>query len=224
MSCLIDDLLKLGKVNRQQLSLCDVGLRRLVEEVVHELEAETANRKIEWRIEALPVIQCDRGLMKQVLTNLISNAIKYSRTRDPAIIEVRGVLSRASRHSRAGQRRRFDLTSAEKLFSPFQRFHRAKSFEDGIGLAVEALEWAEELFGTRQIETDALSRTRMVDSPSIKTPRTSIIAGSRVREYLIALEIRLVNTCFISPRSHWMTGNASIRPLDFLFAVSASSS
>ena len=137
MSCLIDDLLKLGKVNRQQLSLCDVGLRRLVEEVVHELETETANRKIEWRIEALPVIQCDRGLMKQVLTNLISNAIKYSRTRDPAIIEVRGVFIEGEstilvRDNGAG----FDLTSAEKLFSPFQRFHRAEEFEGtGIGLA-----------------------------------------------------------------------------------------
>jgi len=137
MSCLIDDLLKLGKVNRQQLSLCDVGLRRLVEEVVHELEAETANRKIEWRIEALPVIQCDRGLMKQVLTNLISNAIKYSRTRDPAIIEVRGVFIEGEstvlvRDNGVG----FDLTSAEKLFSPFQRFHRAEEFEGtGIGLA-----------------------------------------------------------------------------------------
>ncbi len=137
MSCLIDDLLKLGKVNRQQLSLCDVGLRRLVEEVVHELEAETANRKIDWRIEALPVIQCDRGLMKQVLTNLISNAIKYSRTRDPAIIEVRGVFIEGEstvlvRDNGVG----FDLTSAEKLFSPFQRFHRAEEFEGtGIGLA-----------------------------------------------------------------------------------------
>jgi len=137
MSCLIDDLLKLGKVNRQQLSLCDVGLRRLVEEVVHELETETANRKIEWRIEALPVIQCDRGLMKQVLTNLISNAIKYSRTRDPAIIEVRGVFIEGEstvlvRDNGVG----FDLTSAEKLFSPFQRFHRAEEFEGtGIGLA-----------------------------------------------------------------------------------------
>jgi len=137
MSCLIDDLLKLGKVNRQQLSLRDVGLRHLVEEVVHELEAETANRKIDWRIETLPVIQCDRGLMKQVLTNLISNAIKYSRTRDPAIIEVRGVFIEGEstvlvRDNGVG----FDLTSAEKLFSPFQRFHRAEEFEGtGIGLA-----------------------------------------------------------------------------------------
>jgi len=85
----------------------------------------------------LPVIQCDRGLMKQVLTNLISNAIKYSRTRDPAIIEVRGVFIEGEstvlvRDNGVG----FDLTSAEKLFSPFQRFHRAEEFEGtGIGLA-----------------------------------------------------------------------------------------
>jgi len=137
MASLIDDLLKLAKVNSQQLSLCDVSLGALVEEVLRGLEAETANRKIEWRIGNLSSIQCDPGLMRQVLTNLISNAIKYTRPRDPAIIEVRGVIIDGEsaflvRDNGVG----FDSKSAEKLFSPFHRFHRAEEFEGtGIGLS-----------------------------------------------------------------------------------------
>jgi len=137
MSCLIDDLLKLAKVNRQQLSLRDVDLGPLVEQVLYELETETTNRKIEWSIENLPVVACDAGLMKQVFTNLLSNAIKYTRPRDPAIIEIRevtidGESTLLVRDNGVG----FDLESAEKLFSPFQRFHNAEEFEGtGIGLA-----------------------------------------------------------------------------------------
>ena len=137
MSCLIDDLLKLAKVNRQQLDLRDVDLGPLVEQVLYELEIETTNRKIEWSIENLPVVACDAGLMKQVFTNLLSNAIKYTRPRDPAIIEIRevtidGESTLLVRDNGVG----FDLESAEKLFSPFQRFHNAEEFEGtGIGLA-----------------------------------------------------------------------------------------
>jgi signal transduction histidine kinase len=137
MSCLIDDILNLAKLNRQQLCLCEVGLGPLVEEVLRELETETASRKIEWHIANLPSIQCDYGLMKQVLTNLLSNAIKYTRPRDPAIIEVRdeiidGEAAILVRDNGVG----FDLKSAEKLFSPFQRFHHSEEFEGtGVGLA-----------------------------------------------------------------------------------------
>ncbi len=137
MACLIDDLLKLAKVNSQELSLCDVSIKALVEEVLRGLEGETVNRKIEWRIGILPSIQCDPGLMRQVMTNLISNAIKYTRPRDPAVIEVRdeiidGESTFLVRDNGVG----FDLNSAEKLFSPFHRFHRSEEFEGtGIGLA-----------------------------------------------------------------------------------------
>ena len=83
MACLIDDLLKLSKVSRHELCPCDVSLGSHVEEARCEMESEIANRNIEWR-----VVQCDRGLMKQVFVNLLSNAVKYARPRDPAIIEV----------------------------------------------------------------------------------------------------------------------------------------
>jgi len=137
MSCLIDDLLNLAKVNRQQLSLCDVGLGKLVEEVLLELDTEHPDRKIEFRIENLPVLRCDRGLMRQVLTNLLSNAIKYTRPRDRAVIEVRQVLIDGERAIMVRDNGvGFDSKSADKLFSPFQRFHSAEEFEGtGIGLA-----------------------------------------------------------------------------------------
>jgi len=137
MSSLIDDLLKLSKVNRLELRLCDVDLGPLVEEVLCELESQTANRKIEWHIESLPVVRCDRGLMKQVFANLISNAVKYTRPRDPAVIEVGQVLVDGERvflvrDNGVG----FDMQAAGKLFTAFQRFHRDEDFEGtGIGLA-----------------------------------------------------------------------------------------
>jgi signal transduction histidine kinase len=92
-------------------------LRKLVEEVLHELEAETANRNIEWRIEGLPVVECDPGLIKQALSNLLSNAIKYTRPRAPAIIEVRKMIIDGQRtflvrDNGVG----FDLKKAQNLF------------------------------------------------------------------------------------------------------------
>jgi signal transduction histidine kinase len=137
MAVLIDDLLRLSRVNRQQLNLSHVDLGQLVEEVLGELKTETVNRNIEWRIESLPVIECDPGLIKQVLSNLLSNAIKYTRPRAPAIIEVRkmiidGQQTLMVRDNGVG----FDLKSSRNLFSPFQRFHRSEEFEGtGVGLA-----------------------------------------------------------------------------------------
>lgn len=137
MSVLIDDLIRLAKVSRQGLSLGHVPLPSVVDEVLAELESETQGRKIEWRIAKLPLIRCDRGLMKQALVNLISNAIKYTRPRQQPVIEVgHSVIADQSvffvRDNGVG----FDMDSAEKLFAPFQRLHRDADFEGtGIGLA-----------------------------------------------------------------------------------------
>jgi signal transduction histidine kinase len=137
MSALIDDLIRLAKVSRQGLSLRKVQLHSVVDEVLTELESETQGRKIEWRIAKLPAVRCDRGLMKQVFVNLISNAIKYTRPQAQAIIEIgqaviRGQSAFFVRDNGVG----FDMDSAEKLFAPFQRLHRDEDFEGtGIGLA-----------------------------------------------------------------------------------------
>ena len=137
MSLLIDDLLRLAKVNRQGLSLREVRLDTLIQEVLDELPAEVQLRNIEWRIATLPSVRCDHGLMRQVLANLISNAIKYTRPREQAIIEVgQTTISAQSvfyvRDNGVG----FDMKHAEVLFAPFHRLHRQTEFEGtGIGLA-----------------------------------------------------------------------------------------
>ena len=137
MSALIDDLLMLAKVSRQGLTLRDVSLNSLIEEVLREFESETHDQEIEWRVGSLPFIKCDYGLMRQVLINLLSNAIKYSRKREHPIIEIshkiiNGKQAVLVRDNGEG----FDMKQADKLFAPFQRLHRDQDFEGtGIGLA-----------------------------------------------------------------------------------------
>lgn len=137
MSALMDDLLNLAKVSRQAFPLREVSLGEILSEVLEDFESEAAGRVIDWRIADLPEICCDRGLIKQVLANLVSNAIKYSRPRDVAVIEIGKTMINDEtvffvRDNGVG----FDMTTAHTLFSPFQRLHREKEFEGtGIGLA-----------------------------------------------------------------------------------------
>ena len=137
MSHLIDDMLRLANVGRQGLRKQKVQIRALVDEVLSEMSSDTEKRRIEWRIAALPEIDCDHGLMKQVFANLISNAVKYTRPRETAIIEIgRQMIEGESvlfvRDNGVG----FHMKSAEKLFAPFHRLHGPEQFEGtGIGLA-----------------------------------------------------------------------------------------
>jgi two-component system sensor histidine kinase/response regulator len=137
MSQLIDDLIRLAKVSRQGPTQQKVALRSLVDEVLREMEPRTEKRKIEWRIGSLPVVDCDYGLMKQVLANLIANAIKYTQPRETAVIEIGettkdGQKAFFVRDNGVG----FDMKEAGRLFLPFQRLHRDDEFEGtGIGLA-----------------------------------------------------------------------------------------
>ena len=137
MSLLVDDLLNLARVGRQELRRHPTPLSRLVEEVLADLKQETAGRKLEWHIEPLPAVECDPGLMKQVFANLLSNAVKYTRPRPVAVIEVgcrktNGDTAVFVRDNGVG----FNMKYADKLFGVFQRFHRAEEFEGtGVGLA-----------------------------------------------------------------------------------------
>ena len=137
MSRLVDDLLNLARIGRQELKRQPVALGNLVEEVVVDLKNETEGRAIEWRIHRLPVVQCDSGLMKQVLANLLSNAVKYTRPRTLAVIEIGQQKANGSsavfiRDNGVG----FNMKYADKLFGVFQRLHRSEDFEGtGVGLA-----------------------------------------------------------------------------------------
>jgi signal transduction histidine kinase len=137
MGRLIDDLLSLARLGRQEPRLQVTGLNSLVQEVLRDLKSETEGRDIHWQVGDLPFVDCDPGLMKQVFYNLLSNAAKYSRPRNPAVIDigqmsVEGQLVTFVRDNGVG----FNMKYVHKLFGVFQRLHRREDFEGtGVGLA-----------------------------------------------------------------------------------------
>ncbi len=137
MGQLVDDLLTLARVGRQKLNVQITGLNALVEEVLAALKGEVGERQVEWRLGRLPFLECDPGLMKQVFANLLSNALKYTRPRERAVIEigqmtVDGCPAVFVRDNGVG----FNVKYADKLFGVFQRLHRQEDFEGtGVGLA-----------------------------------------------------------------------------------------
>jgi CHASE3 domain sensor protein len=88
MGRLVDDLLSLSKIGRQQLALQKTPLDSLLRQVVEDFAPECLGREVEWRIGALSSADCDPGLIKQVFANLVSNALKYTRKRGHAVIQV----------------------------------------------------------------------------------------------------------------------------------------
>jgi signal transduction histidine kinase len=137
MDRLINDLLGLAHVGRQELRIQPVSLSALVQDVIRDMTHETEGRNIEWRIGELPVVEGDPGLIKQVYYNLLSNAVKYTRPRDPALVEagqttVGGERILFIRDNGVG----FNMKYAHKLFGVFERLHRREDFEGtGVGLA-----------------------------------------------------------------------------------------
>jgi PAS domain S-box-containing protein len=137
MGLLVDELLNLARVGRHALQLQLTGLNAVVEEVVSLLQPEVAGRAVRWKIADLPSVECDPILIKQVFQNLIANALKFSRARQPAVIEIthqreNGQMVIAVRDNGVG----FSMKYKDKLFGVFQRLHRAEDFEGtGIGLA-----------------------------------------------------------------------------------------
>ena len=137
MGELVDGLLNMGRIGRQLLTCKPTDLKVLVETVRGELQSDYGQRQIEWRVGELPIVDCDSSLLKQVFVNLLSNALKYTRRRDHAVIEV-GQFTRNGqqvifvRDNGAG----FEQQYVHKLFGMFQRLHHADEFEGtGVGLA-----------------------------------------------------------------------------------------
>jgi PAS domain S-box-containing protein len=138
MGTLIDSLLDFSKLNRAQLKRIPVNLNRLVDEVRQECVLETQGRLIEWQIEPLPEVLGDWYLLKQVFANLLSNALKYTRTQATARITIGCETVNPEevvvfvKDNGVG----FNMKHATKLFGVFQRLHSVKEFEGtGIGLA-----------------------------------------------------------------------------------------
>jgi predicted ATPase/signal transduction histidine kinase len=137
MGALIDDLLDFSRMGRRELSRREVDLGEVVRDVLRELEPDTRGRDVRWQVGRLPVVTGDRALLRVVFVNLISNALKFTRPRPRAEIQVEGSLGEGEhvvsiRDNGVG----FDPHYAGKLFGVFQRLHREEEFEGtGIGLA-----------------------------------------------------------------------------------------
>lgn len=139
MAALIDELLSLSRVNRTELQRRPVNLAALTRSVIDDLEPETRGRNVEWSIGELPTVTADEGLLRQVLVNLLGNALKFTRRRDTARIRVapvpsmNGWITVEVEDNGAG----FDMQFAPKLFGLFQRLHTGEEFEGtGIGLTI----------------------------------------------------------------------------------------
>jgi len=137
MSQLIDDLLDFSRMGRAEMRRTRVNLQVLLEKVLQSLQPEMEGRHILWKKDPLPEVQADPALLQQVFSNLLFNAIKYSRPRDPAQIEIGSKIEGEERvffvrDNGVG----FDMRYADKLFGVFQRLHSKEEFEGtGIGLA-----------------------------------------------------------------------------------------
>jgi signal transduction histidine kinase len=138
MGNLIDDLLAFSRIGRAETQKVLVSLEQLVKEVVAEFRQETKGRDIAWKIGALPACYGDRSMLRLTIVNLVSNAVKFTRLRTQAEIEIgcvdgdRNDVEVFVRDNGAG----FDMQYANKLFGVFQRLHLPEQFEGtGIGLA-----------------------------------------------------------------------------------------
>jgi len=143
MGLLIDDLLAFCRTGRVVMHPIEINMREMVDQVIRDLEMACQERKVTWKIKPLPGVTGDPSLLRLVWTNLLDNALKYTRPRPEAMIEVGQIVgddtdtgARAVvfyvRDNGVG----FDMHYAAKLFGVFQRLHRAEDFEGtGIGLA-----------------------------------------------------------------------------------------
>lgn len=142
MGQLIEDLLQFARLGRQPLRTRRVELDELVNQTIAELVAAREDRRIDFDVKPLGPVEGDPTLLKQALVNLISNAMKFTRNKDPAVIEVGREAETPAQESGhvyyvkdngAG----FDMTYYDRLFGVFQRLHRQEDYEGtGVGLAI----------------------------------------------------------------------------------------
>jgi len=138
MGRLIDDLLRFSRLSRQPLSKQAVNLSSLVQQVLEQLRKEQPERRVEVQVGELPDGIGDPSLLRQVLVNLLSNAFKFTRQKEQAMIEVgcgsqEGESVYFIRDNGVG----FDMAYAQNLFGVFQRMHSDDQFEGtGVGLSI----------------------------------------------------------------------------------------
>jgi signal transduction histidine kinase len=139
MEQLIEDLLVFARLGRQQLAVTSVQLDDLVTRTLDDLRSSCEGRQIGFTVGRLGTVQADPAMLKQVLANLFGNAIKFTRKREPAAVEIgcRTVADGPSVYYVKDNGAGFDMRHADKLFGVFQRLHSAADYEGtGVGLAI----------------------------------------------------------------------------------------
>jgi light-regulated signal transduction histidine kinase (bacteriophytochrome) len=137
MSLLIEDILKLSRVTRTEINMGKVNLTQIAQSVIDELQKSQPQRHVDIRIADGLEVKADKGLMFIVLENLLGNAWKFTEKQAKAIIEFGWAKEDGGkvyfiRDNGSG----FDMTYAERLFTPFQRLHSMEEYPGtGIGLA-----------------------------------------------------------------------------------------
>lgn len=138
MGQLIDDLLVFSRMGRQEMLHTTVNLNQLIQTILYDLRLDLQGRSISWTIDPLPDVPGDPAMLRQVFVNLISNAVKFTKTQPAAAIQIGADGTSPAetvihvRDNGVG----FDMQYVNKLFGVFQRLHRADEFEGtGIGLA-----------------------------------------------------------------------------------------
>lgn len=140
MGTLLDDLLAFSRLGRQPLHTRPLDMAAMAREAFEDATRLEPERQIELEVRGLPEAHGDAALLHQVWTNLVSNAVKYTRGRDPSIIEIDGRSDEDEtcyfvKDNGVG----FDMRYADKLFGVFQRLHASSEFEGtGVGLALVA--------------------------------------------------------------------------------------
>jgi len=136
MSRLVDDLFTFSRIGQSQMYHLPLSLKDVAREVIHDLRNETEGRRVEWVIGDLPEVAGDSVMLWQVMTNLISNALKFTRTKEQARIEV-GAKEDEREHTIFVRDNGvgFDSTCADRLFGVFQRLHTQEFEGTGVGLA-----------------------------------------------------------------------------------------
>lgn len=134
---LVDKLLAYSRMGRAELQLTRVDMNVLFQETVRDVVREHRDREIQWQIASLPIVDADLIMLREAVRNLLENAVKFTRSRAPAVIEVNsaeqdGEFVFSVRDNGVG----FDQQYAGKLFGVFQRLHRIEDYQGtGIGLA-----------------------------------------------------------------------------------------
>jgi light-regulated signal transduction histidine kinase (bacteriophytochrome) len=136
MGRLIDDLLAFSRLGRQQMTDSDLDMESMAQSVFEELAALEPNRVITFSVKDMPHARGDSSMVRQILVNLISNAIKFTKSRQNSLIEM-GFVQESGAYYVKDNGVGFDMKYVGKLFGVFQRLHSVKDFEGtGVGLAL----------------------------------------------------------------------------------------